>query len=435
MQVPINISLYGGVTPAAVVEPSVGALLRLVVACSLGVPLADVTLTSVASASTSLSCSPSDPVNLPASGQCSPGSSSTQTSTLAMAPSPSTGRAAPSSSLTVVSVLVTACGVVNAAAAVSVVSSSLAQCLAVWGKATDIAGSLGGSPLFGSFLLATAAASGVPPSAVTVASTGVGPAALAAPSAAAGGASNKNGGGSATGLSPAALGGMATALGLVAILLLVCACWMLLRKRKADRKAQRDRLPVDSNVPPQSASGVNPMHSIRMTLPAHPSPVLPPTAGGGGGDAAVVAGTNPITPASGPRAARTVSSPVALYESAAAGKLRSAVGRSKPAAHVSGAPAPRGPRSISSASSGAPLELTEDLVFKANPLHRPRGASKQQEPVVAASTVRATQVILSGSAAASLAAAPQETPEVDVFAAELFDFKSNPLHVSKRRIA
>ena len=230
------------------------------------------------------------------------------------------------------------------------------------------------------------------------------------------------------------MGGLTAALGLVAIVLVMWAGWMLLRKRKADRKAQRDRLPVDSNAPLQSASGVNPMHSIRIALPAHPPPVLSPPAGVGVEDAAIVAGINPIVPASGPRAARTVSSPVALYESAAAGKLRSAVGRGKPAAHVTGAPVPRGPRSISSASSGAPLELTEDLVFKANPLHRPRGASKLHEPVVAASTVRATQVIPEVEAA-SVASPPASPPDVDVFAAELFDFKSNPLHVSKRRIA
>jgi hypothetical protein len=52
VQVPIQITLFGGITPAAIATPDIGVLLRQSLACYLRVPLASVVIKSVASNAT-----------------------------------------------------------------------------------------------------------------------------------------------------------------------------------------------------------------------------------------------------------------------------------------------------------------------------------------------------------------------------------------------
>lgn len=71
VQVSSALSLTGGVQASAVAQPSIGVLLRLAVACPLGVPLSSVTITALNSSTESQVLLPDvDPVNV-AEGNCS----------------------------------------------------------------------------------------------------------------------------------------------------------------------------------------------------------------------------------------------------------------------------------------------------------------------------------------------------------------------------
>lgn len=438
---PVSISRSGGITPDAVAEPGVSALLRLAVACNLGVPLTDVALVAATSNATgaSLAFGRDDPVNVLGSGSCNlvPASS----------PSPATAPGGGLAALppTVVSLLVTACG------------------------AADVAGTLvrlsnATSPVLVAFLAAAAAASGVTASSVSAAAPSVGPPALVAVRAPSVGSSTGN---TANGLSAPAVGGITAALVLPLLLVLAAALWV--SRRRADRKAQRTLQASASVVDAQQQQlgqgqlgGVNPLHKSRLPQDASGGASAAEGAAATVRPATGIAGVNPMVALGsgvGPRASRTVSSPVALYGSSAASRLRTSVGRGPaaaagrpppPGALVLGSPLVRGPRSASSAASsasssggGMPLELSEDLVFKPNPLLlRARGASQGQAdprsvPSAAAGGAaplpRQPQVQLSSAA---VAATPPSAPlaDLDVFSAELFDFKPNPLHVSRRRV-
>jgi hypothetical protein len=77
MQIPVRVAISGGVTPRNITAPSVGVLLRLSLACALGLSLQSVTITSVfvnfsdtlTAVSSNLILLPTSPVNI-ATGIC-----------------------------------------------------------------------------------------------------------------------------------------------------------------------------------------------------------------------------------------------------------------------------------------------------------------------------------------------------------------------------
>lgn len=187
--VPVTMTLTGGITPAAVMSPSVGVLARLGLACYLGLPLAAVSVVSASNASARLGATSSDAVNsqggdctaLSASRALRPSMSDSENSG-------SVGRthhilrvlSSAAGSDTTVGLLVAAAACSVAADGSQALSSQLSalfaglRSAAAAGNTTAAAtNATGSAPRFGAFLSAAAGASGVPLAAVS-ASTSAG---------------------------------------------------------------------------------------------------------------------------------------------------------------------------------------------------------------------------------------------------------------------
>ena len=341
------VTLFGGVTPAAISQPDVGAALRLAVACALGTPVADVILASAASNGTgaTLSFDPTDTLNMQGSStSCVQVTRSPQASSSSAA-----GATAPST--TFVSLLVKACGDVDAAGSATLplgLNRSLAAL--VGSNSSSGGGGLSASPAFGSFAALAAAASGVPASSVSAAASSVGLVTAGPPQSSSGAGAS---GGGTPGLSAAAVAGIVIAVVLVALVLLCVAIALLVvRARKADRQAQREGSGPNTAAgsdPEHLASGVNPMHASRA-----------PRSNSG---------------------TETLASPRMGLSGAASARLRAVKGgsaRAEARAESGGAPVPHDPpESLSAPALDAPLEQAGEVVQKPNPLHQPATAPRR----------------------------------------------------------
>lgn len=266
---PVSVSLSGVITPAAVESPAVGALLRLSLACFLGVPLEVVLVTGAASAAAQLTVPADAPVNTQVAGTCaSLGRRRLAASERLRAGTPGLLRALDASSAGAaattnvsLSVHVLAC---SAAA-----DGSAALSPAVLARLSALAGG-GGSqstgPALGSFITAAAGASGVSAAGVTTALSAGTPAAASpspAPGRSGAAAAAGSGSSSSSGPSPVILGAAGGGGLLLCCALAVCVVCCVIRKRKQRRAEARAGAGLTQHDPqPAKTSafaGSNPM--------------------------------------------------------------------------------------------------------------------------------------------------------------------------------
>ena len=243
----MTLALSGGVTPAAVLVPSVGVYARLSLACYLGIPLTDVAMTSVANGSVAVVVAAGDPVNTQVqSAGCAALSASRALRplppivTLTSASEEGGARhgrslAATDGSLTTVMLVsrVEACAVSVTGSAV--LSAPLSALIASLGSNASVgsnstAGTVTVAPRLGSFLSAAAGAAGVPPAAVSASSSVGAPrpvAAAPAPTAA------SDGGGSAF-----PLVALVAAVAAVLLLALVVAAVVIFKRRRTQQPVE-----------------------------------------------------------------------------------------------------------------------------------------------------------------------------------------------------
>lgn len=264
--VPVTLMLKGGVTTSAVTDPAIGVLVRLGLACYLGIPLSDVTITGIANGSAAVVVASDATVNKQ-SGSCS--SLSARVRALRPSDGSSGGNAAawPRE-------LETAGASVTNVTLVAVVGACALSADGTPGLSAQLSAlvaGLPGAPVFanasatgaalqlGSFLSAAATASGLPREAVSVTASVGSP--WAAGSASGGAGSSPTGGGSPVPVATI----VATVVVLVVVALAALAVFVLLRRRHT---GPADNV-VACNASPGLAgdagfvSGINPMRAAR----------------------------------------------------------------------------------------------------------------------------------------------------------------------------
>ena len=238
MQVFLNVTLSGGVLPSTIASPSVGLLLRLSVACFLGVSPAAVALTAVTTTApgvVGLDLAANDAVNSQP-GDCSAARAPLRTRLQRQL---DTSTAA----TTTAYLAVHACREAGMSAGDP---SALGALLA-----SLVASTNSSSAALSPFLDAVARDSGISRTALSpIVAVG-----LAGSSANSVPAANPT-----SGNAPASA--LAVALSVVGLLLLIVLCMvclcLALRRRKRQREEARKRLPMD----PPAAHGVNPVHPV-----------------------------------------------------------------------------------------------------------------------------------------------------------------------------
>lgn len=284
-QIPIDVALSGGVTATAITTPAVGVLLRLSVACFVGVPLEQVVIASIdTNASTAvenLAVAAVAPVNVAAGDQCASvqgqqgGRAMTDSTAVALLPLPARLRFRRIATADVASIVVHLAVYAAACSDASGSSPSLPPAVLAQLSAFNRTVSAGG-PAYTSFVAAAADVSGVPAHAVFAqgAVTGLGSSVSPSPTPAQGSPS------AASGVSRAVIAGGATVGALFAVALLVVIALHLRRQRvlaesKANGVTNAER-PADVEF-----SGENPLHfssrHVRAAVLAERCVVGPPS--------------------------------------------------------------------------------------------------------------------------------------------------------------
>lgn len=262
MVVPITVQLRGGVTSAAVSEPSVGSLLRLSLACYLGLPAARVAIVSITGGAQELDVGAADPVNS-VDGSCSaspmPSPRPQQRALRPVEVEPSSDRArvdlsrardlGQSGELTTVTLvaLAAACATDTDQASKPALAAQLVGLLATLPNATA---TTGGVTLLGAFLAAAADASGVSNMTVTASAS------AGTPSLARLASKDPTAQGSTFPMVPV----VAAAGGALLLLLLALLLLTLRRKERSNARAQMRASGSMKSWPGQVGVTTNPMH-------------------------------------------------------------------------------------------------------------------------------------------------------------------------------
>ena len=251
VQIILNVTLSGGVAPSAIAAPSAGLLLRLSVACYLGMSPADVVLTAVTTTAPNVAgvaLAPDAPVNT-RSGNCS----QVQSAGAARRRQRRLDAAATTTAYLALQTCRDASSPTGASAALGALLAALAA-------STNVS-----AAALAPFLNSAAIAAGVSKSSL-VPVVAVGPPGASAAAAAPGAAS------ASTAAAPSAA--LVASLAVVGILICITLCvlclCLALRRRKRRREQERAKLalgrPTSSGA---TVAGVNPLHS------RHKAPPLP----------------------------------------------------------------------------------------------------------------------------------------------------------------
>lgn len=254
-QLPLNVTLHNGVAPASIASLSTGLLLRLSVACYLGVPLADVILTAVTTTVggvTDVVIEAGAGVNLQ-TGDCSQLDSDASASTPTVNVSAHGRRRTLDTSAATTTAFLDVRACRDASSSTGFSAKLQAQLLGL------IASANASSAVLRPFLDAAARDSGVARGSLEPV-IAVGSPSASAPTMAAQAAPT------ATGAGPSSAA-LVAAIAVSAVLLIVALCafclCIALRRRKRRRERERAKIPLESAAAAGSVGGVNPLHRSR----------------------------------------------------------------------------------------------------------------------------------------------------------------------------
>lgn len=286
LQVPIAITVSGGVPASVLVAPAVAVLLRLSLACYLQLPLSAVFITGVLSSDISvvpLTVAPSNPANTQTGFCAQVASSSSGVGALrALAAPPLIRRMSAPQATTTVSLVAVSCSGGGAAVGIPTGLQELLNALQSLGvPASDNATTApGASPapappapsLFATFLTAAASAASMSPAAITASTPLIGSARAHSSPSFAPAVAPPSGGGTATASSSSAslavIGGAAAGGALVLALLAVLGFWLVLRdKRRQSSAVLASTVPCGPPAADGGASFVNRMHGAPLESP------------------------------------------------------------------------------------------------------------------------------------------------------------------------